>query len=66
MTAIEILVPFRPAVAREPVALVRAWLRRRRERTELRRLLADPRLLADTGLDRAAVAAEAAKPFWAA
>ena len=59
---------FRPALSAtvEPLAVLRTWLRRHRERAELRRLLADRHLLVDTGLDPAAVRAEVAKPFWVA
>lgn len=68
MTASETLRLTKPALgtAGEPFAALWLWLRRQRERAALRRLLADPHLLADTGLDRAAVQAEAAKPFWVA
>lgn len=68
MTAIPTFIPFRPtaAIGAAPLAVLRVWQQRRRERAELRRLLAEPRLLADTGLDRRAVAAEAGKPFWVA
>jgi uncharacterized protein YjiS (DUF1127 family) len=68
MTAIQTFIPVRPVaeIGVAPLAVLRVWRQRRRERAELRRLLAEPRLLKDTGLDRHAVAAEAAKPFWVA
>lgn len=52
----------RPAATRGPLALLRRWMRLRRERAALATL--DPRLLQDIGVDRAAAAAEAARPFW--
>lgn len=41
---------------------IRLWRRLRAERRALERL--DPRLLRDIGLDAAAAAREAARPFW--
>jgi uncharacterized protein YjiS (DUF1127 family) len=62
--------PERPMLARPwlflgtPGALVALWLERARRRQELRDLT--PTQIKDTGLNSAAVAAEAAKPFWRA
>ncbi len=68
MTATRIAIPLLPAADTgfAPLAVIRVWQQRRRERSELRRLLADAHLLADTGLERRVVEVEAAKPFWLA
>lgn len=63
-----------PFPARRPTAiqpatepLLRLWLRRLRQRAELRALLRQPdSVLADCGLTRARATALAARPFWRA
>jgi uncharacterized protein YjiS (DUF1127 family) len=60
------LVPFTasaPGLRARPLAWLRTALAVRRERARLARL--DDAALADLGLSRAVVAAEACRPFWA-
>lgn len=47
-----------------PIAVLRAWLRRRHDRRDLLRL--DNHMLRDIGLDRSRVDEIASRPFWRA
>jgi uncharacterized protein YjiS (DUF1127 family) len=61
--------PLRRAAAIQPAtpSLPRLWLRRLRERAEIRALLRQPdSVLADCGLTRAQARALADRPFWRA
>jgi uncharacterized protein YjiS (DUF1127 family) len=52
------------ALLSEPIAMLRAWMRHRRDRRDLLRL--DDHMLRDIGLDPSRVDEIAARPFWRA